>query len=823
MPVKWKQLPLLGLLALTGCFLDQPPAALMTNRPMRIDVDTRPGPLVNPPPQRPQGRVDPDDTRPSRAKIFGPQSNINFGPSKNELAALEASIHAFAAKTGNANTFLALAPRKKARTSRSNAAAASDSADSDPDAPDAITEADLIGSGAHPESDNGFRLNFEDAEIKDVLQAVLGQTLGLNYTIASGVTGRISISSASPQTREELLSTLETVLALQGLSMTKSGSVYRIAPATIGSGPVEVNKATPGYGISVVPLRYSSVTSVSKLLSGFLTEADGIRIDTSLNAIIVRGPGARREELVRAIKTFDRDWMHTQAVSVIELRRSKPEEVISELVRIFDTDQNGNGNGVIQFKAIKRMRAIMVISQNPNLVRRAVAWIRRLDHHDASQTDAVFVYRPRYRDAKEMVRVVNNLFGSGGSSSSSSSSLDNNDSPSQSRGKSNDSSGAHYGSGNSSVAFAGSLNNSGLGNSTQGSSGAGGFGSGMGNASTGGGGGGGMAMGAAAAGGGHQQSGEANDLLDDSKNGGGDASHLKLVADTSNNSIIAYTTGETYQKVKSILTQLDVPPLQVAINVVIAEVQLTDELKYGVEVYLRNHTGSIGLTSAAATTLSRYLPGANLVLGKATSPEVVISALDSVSKVHILSTPSVVVMENKSANFEVGNQVPVITQQAQSNTAPDAPTVNSVNYVDTGIILKIVPRVGQDGSVVMDLDQIISSVVQDATSASSGSNALTPTISKRHIASDISVRSGQTVLLAGLINDNRGNTRGQLPWIGEQLGNIFGNTDNQYKRDELVIFINPVIIRDGMDAAVESQKFQERLKHIREPVMEKRP
>lgn len=820
MLVKWKQLPLLGLLALTGCFLDQPPAALMTSRPMRVDVDTRPGPLVNPPPQRPQGRIDLDDPRPSSAKIFGPQSRLNTGPSTKDLAALEASIHEFAAKTGNANSFLALAPRKKARAARTTPAARSDSSDSDPDAPDAITEADLVGSGAHSEADNGFRLNFEDAEIKDVLQAVLGQTLGLNYTIASGVTGRISISSASPQTREELLSTLETVLSLQGLSMTKSGSVYRIAPATIGSGTVEVNKATPGYGISVVPLRYSSVTSVSKLLSGFLTEADGIRIDTSLNAIIVRGPGARREELVRAIKTFDRDWMHTQAVSVVELRRSKPEEVISELVRIFDTDQNGNGNGVIQFKAIKRMRAIMVISQNPNLVRRAVAWIRRLDHHDESQTDSVFVYRPRYRDAKEMVRVVNNLFGSGGSSSSSGSSSDNNDSPSQSRSKSNDSS-ARYGSGNSSVAFAGSLNNSGLGNSTQGSSGAGGFGSGMGNASTGGGGG--MATGAGAAGGGHQQNGEANDLLDDSKNGGGDASKLKLVADTSNNSIIAYTTGETYQKVKSILTQLDVPPLQVAINVVIAEVQLTDELKYGVEVYLRNHTGSIGLTSAAATTLSRYLPGANLVLGKATSPEVVISALDSVSKVHILSTPSVVVMENKSANFEVGNQVPVITQQAQSNTAPDAPTVNSVNYVDTGIILKIVPRVGQDGSVVMDLDQIISSVVQDATSGSSGSNALTPTISKRHIASDISVRSGQTVLLAGLINDNRGNTRGQLPWVGEQLGNIFGNTDNQYKRDELVIFINPVIIRDGMDAAVESQKFQERLKHIREPVMEKRP
>ena len=261
------------------------------------------------------------------------------------------------------------------------------------------------------------------------------------------------------------------------------------------------------------------------------------------------------------------------------------------------------------------------------------------------------------------------------------------------------------------------------------------------------------------------------------------------------------------------LRQLDLPPLQVAVNVTVAEVDLNDALKYGVQFYLNNMPGQVSLqataqeglaiasTAAALRAAGNSFGGFGLGtlggFGTATSnQDVILSALDSVSKVHILSNPSIVVMENKPATFEVGNQVPVTTQSAQSTIGSNSPTLNQVQYLDTGVILKIIPRVGQKGEVDMDLDQIISSVVPQAD----GTQSLTPTISKRRVASNISVRSGQSVMLAGLIQEQRQRSRGQLPFVGQDIGNLLGNSNNAFIRTELVIFIRPVIIRGGSDA-----------------------
>ena len=178
------------------------------------------------------------------------------------------------------------------------------------------------------------------------------------------------------------------------------------------------------------------------------------------------------------------------------------------------------------------------------------------------------------------------------------------------------------------------------------------------------------------------------------------------------------------------------------------------------------------------------------------------------SKVHILSNPSIVVMENKPATFEVGNQVPITTQSAQSTIGTNSPTLNQVQYLDTGVILKIIPRVGQKGEVDMDLDQIISSVVPQAD----GTQSLTPTISKRRVASNISVRSGQSVMLAGLIQEQRQRSRDQLPFVGQEIGNIFGNTNNAFTRTELVIFIRPIIIRGGNDAQTFAEGQRDKLR-----------
>jgi general secretion pathway protein D len=765
-----------------------------------MSVDYRdPGRALHAPIKHTSGRVDPEPSDDGRARNFGPQSKADTPKTSDNLSIALQTFRA--AEPRMAGRFLALAKRRGA-TKPNQATAINPEVEGDPEAIPADASPRSLDA-SHDNENGGYRLNFEDADIKDVLQAVLGKILGLTYTIAPNVTGRITIAATAPQSREDVLSTLETVLSLQGLSLTKVGATYRIAPLSLGGGAIDTQARAPGFGISIVLLKYTSVASMAKLLSGFLVDADGIRIASSLNAMVVRGPGPRREEIVRAITAFDADWMHQQAVSVFELKRSRPEDVIQELTRIFDIDNsNGDTSGVIQFKAIRRLRAIMVISKNPMLVRRAGVWIRRLDHKESGASDAVFVYRPRYRDAKDLTRMVNSLFGQG----------DNNaDNAPQTSGSglngpkpSGSDPSAQRPIGISSAPFAGGLSSGGLG--TPGGGQTAGSAGGPQNGSLGGTGSGGLTAGGA--GGGLQ--GTLADPVEASQNGGSGRGRLKLSADVSNNTIVAYTDGETYSKVLALLRQLDIAPLQVAVNVIIAEVQLNDELKYGIQFFLnsRNNRGSLGLNDTATQILASKLPGFNFLVGGASSPDVVISALDSISKVHILSSPSIVVMENRPATLEVGNQVPVVTQQAQSTLTAGAPTLNSVTYLDTGIILKIIPRIGQNGFVAMDLDQEISSVVPDNTGSTT---SLTPTISKRRIASAISVKSGQSVLLAGLITDTRQQQKGQVPFVGD-LGDILGHKDNSFARTELVVFIRPVIVRDGKDAEEVADDFKHHLK-----------
>ena len=824
---------------------------------MPVVIDYREHLTLNPPPARAQGRVDPVPTGPGRERDFGPQSRLLPALDHAGLATALASFRA--REPRDVGAFLGLAKKKSAAKvhqdpERSDPAFDDDrtgsledrvsekpAGDTNPDrearlAPDAIKDVD-----------GGYKLNFEDADIQDVLQAVLGGVLHVSYTLAPNITGKITIFSAAPQNRAELLSTLEGVLAMQGLAMTPTATGYRIAPAAIGAGALDGNGKKPGFGITVVPLQYSSAPSILKLITGFLSDADGVRVDTARNTIIVRGPAPRREEIVRAIKSFDADWMHSQSVSVVELRRSSPDEVVNELTHVFDTDNEGGGaTGSIQFRAIKRLRSIMVISRNPQLVRRAAAWIRRLDHQDVSATPGIYIYRPRYREARELVRLVKGLFGAGGGGGGTSGDVafQNGGAGGPSTPGPGQGGNLNGSIGQSSASFAGGLSSGGFGGGGNGQGGGGGglggstgaFGGGGGQGAFGGGGGSGAASGgglAGAAGAPGALGGNPAEPIEAGRGeGSGDKSKLSLTADTGNNSIVAYTDGETYAKVSAVLRQLDLPPLQVAINVTVAEVDLNNSLKYGVQFYLNNMPGQVSLqataqqglaiaSSVAATTASAGTYGAYGGLGglsglsglggtasSAGTQDVILSALDAVTKVHILSNPSIVVMENKPATFEVGNQVPVTTQSATSTIGTNSPTLNQVQYLDTGIILKIIPRVGQKGEVDMDLDQIISSVVPQAD----GTQSLTPTISKRRVASNISVRSGQSVMLAGLIQEQRQRARNQLPFVGGDISDMLGNTSNAFTRTELVIFINPTVIRSGGDAATFVEHHKDKLR-----------
>jgi general secretion pathway protein D len=292
------------------------------------------------------------------------------------------------------------------------------------------------------------------------------------------------------------------------------------------------------------------------------------------------------------------------------------------------------------------------------------------------------------------------------------------------------------------------------------------------------------------------------------------ANGTRITPNPANNTLVIRATPGEYRKIHAMLRQIDAPATQVMINTTIAEVTLTDKLRYGVQAYFSNDnvgaafTGNENALVDNALKLTPNLPGLNFLVGSISDPKVVIDALSGITKVRIVSSPSLLVLENETATIKVGDDVPVKTLQSTN----DGTTNDSFEYKQTGVILKVKPRVSANGTVTIDLGQELSSV-EKREGSNAGDN---PTISKRSINSRVSVNDRQTVLLGGLISSQEERDRKTVPGADRVpvLGQLVGATDNTGKRTELIVFITPKIIRDAEEVARESQDLRARMKNL---------
>ncbi len=266
-----------------------------------------------------------------------------------------------------------------------------------------------------------------------------------------------------------------------------------------------------------------------------------------------------------------------------------------------------------------------------------------------------------------------------------------------------------------------------------------------------------------------------------------------------NNALLIYATPQEFKMIDAMLTKLDILPLQVEIDAVIAEVDLTDQLQYGVQFFFKSG-GLSGILSQNSSTstglpLSASFPG--FVLEKtAGAVQYTLSALQSVTNVRILSSPQITVLDNETATISVGDQVPYLTQTASilsGATATGAPIVNSIAYENTGVILQVIPRVNSGGLVTLDIAQEVSQPVTTTTSSISS-----PTFADRSVKSRVVVHDGQTIGLAGLISDNDSRINGGVPFIKNipVIGSVFSNQDNNRVRTELLVLLTPHVDYD---------------------------
>ncbi len=682
----------------------------------------------------------------------------------------------------------------------------------------AVAEA---GGAAGGGAGEGVDLNFDNAPVTAVAKVILGDILGLGYSVDPRVQGSITLSSGRPVPKSRLLYVLESVLRTSNAVLVHDAGGYRIIPIDDAVGNGSVSRAggagEPGFGTTVVPVHHVSVETITKLLEGFATRPGSIRADPGNNLVLVVGNGVERRTAVDTILSFDQDWLRGQSVGIFPVRNTTPEPLVAELEKILDSGEAGLSQNLVKLQPITRSNAVLVVARKPDLLRAAATWISRLDS-SATASTGVKVYRVRYGDAKQIAKLLNDLFtGGGGGIDTASAQLapGAGERTAVERLTGGGGLGGAGGAGGTSGGFGatGGAVPGGAGSSSSPYGALGGASSGASMGSSG------STFGSAAGSAGGLGGGPAGAA--DTGGGGGKGPVLlpgvRIMADVPNNAVVIYANQQNYRIIEKALEQLDRPKLQVAVDLTIAEVTLNDTLGYGVQFFLGSSNLGLGvnngsLANTAATipltqTNPGTLPGFNLVLGNQLTPHAIINALHQYTDVKVLSNPSLVVVDNQVATLQVGSQVPIQTGSATVLSANNA-VVNTIDYKDTGIILRVQPRVNFNGNVTLEIEQEISAQVAATTT-------LGPTFTQRKVKSSILVASGQTVLLAGLVQDQTSGSKSGVPAFDQIpiLGNVFNNAaTNNVQRTELIIFIRPQIIRDGVDASFVAEELRSKMR-----------
>jgi general secretion pathway protein D len=611
----------------------------------------------------------------------------------------------------------------------------------------------------------GIQLAFADIEISQVVALVLGEELGLNYSIDPAVKGTMTLRSTRSLTNEELLPALEAALRIQDLAVVESNGTYHVlpikdAPRRVTSFNLPTDRKQPGFSIQIVPLDYTNPAEMEKILQPFAPPGAVMRVDEARHLLVLAGTSQELATMNDVIKTFDVDWLAGMTYGFFNLNYVDAKTAATELSEIF-ADPKSPLAGVVRLIPLSRLNSILAITPQKKYLDAVETWIKRLDIGGTSAGRRIYVYDVQNGRAEDLAKSLNKILSlptSGDDQSAPRSSFSN----------------------NSAGSVASSFDNSSMSGSNT-SFGApfqtGGLSTGSHNGSAG--------PVPSVSGDGSQNSASA-----------GKQGDLRIVANNDSNSLLVLATPAEFSVIEAALVRLDAPSRQVLIEASLAEVTLTDELRYGIQWSYNGAKGPITLSDSTAGKVAQSFPGLSFLFTGSTDISAVLNALESVTSVRVISSPKLVTLNNHEAQLQVGDEVPITTQSSVSTTNSDAPIVNSVQMQSTGVILSVTPRVNKNGLVQLDISQEVSNSVPTTTSSIDS-----PTIQQRRLSTTVVVKNGDTIALGGLITDNKTKSKSGVPYLAKipLLGAFFRDTDNSSSRTELILLITPRVMRDDME------------------------
>ncbi len=629
-----------------------------------------------------------------------------------------------------------------------------------------------------PGGEGQVDFNFENNPIQAVVKAILGDLLQQNYTIAPNVGGNVSFSTSKPIRADQAMSVLEMLLSWTGNTLIYKDGRYTVLqikdalPGNLAPRIAPPNMAR-GYEVRVFPLRYVSPSEMAKVLKPYAKPEAIVNADTARSMLVLAGTASELENYAQTIDTFDVDWLKGMSIGVFTLQRADVATLLPELEKIFGAAGESPLAGMFRFLPIERSNAVIAMTPQPEYLKQAEDWLRRLDRAGDESATQLFVYDVKNIKSLDLADYLNDIFlgGSGGGSRRSSTS-------------------GAVAPGLTPVTIGGGMGRGGSRLSSRRST-----------------------QTAAAT---PAQPGAAATPAASGGVAGREDTLLRITAVEESNQLLVMATPLEWDAMQSAIRKLDIAPLQVHIETKILEVGLNGDLQYGVQWWFAGMRGRGPYEGVEYDVLNRSdrqrsgfgAPGpgegGNIFWSYLNSKfQVALSALETTGQAKVLSAPSLMVMNNQEAQINVGTQIPV--QQTSFIGLPVTGTgvggqptntgYGTIQYLDTGVILNVKPRVNPGGLVYLEVSQEVSS--QGAISANGN-----PAINSRTIDTQIAVQSGDTILLGGLISEDDATTEGGVPGLSRVpvIGKLFGNTIKKKNRTELIVLITPQVMTNSEEA-----------------------
>ena len=622
-----------------------------------------------------------------------------------------------------------------------------------------------------------WKINLRDADLAAFINEVADIT-GKNFAVDPRVRGNVTVISNRALNRAEVYDLFLGVLNVNGVVAIPSGNTIKLVPDNNvkNSGiPYDArNRATGDQIVTrVIWLENTNPNDLIPALRPLMPQFAHLAAVPGTNALIVSDRASNIYQLETIVRNLDGTGQND--LEAITLQSSQAEEMIGLIESMTATGSAKDLKGS-RVRVMADQRTNRIIIKGDTATRKRIRQIiETLDVPAADRLGGLKVFRLKYASAKNLAEILQGLV-SGQAQGRSSSSSENSSAGTSLNTLGNNSSASNM---SQEASTSGIQLNSGLGNNQQG-------------------------------------------ITSFNANG------VSIIADATQNSLVVKADPQLMREIESAINQLDTRRQQVLIEAAIMEVEGTDADQLGVQWALGDLSSGIGLINfdnfgaslknIAAGYLTGGAAGAGSAIGTGTSLVIgdyregsdgsrklygaLIQALKETTKSNLLSTPSIVTMDNEEAYIVVGENVPFVTGSVSTGAAGVANPYTTIERKDVGVTLKVIPHIGENGTVRLEVEQEVSAVARDKGQAS---DLVT---SKRAIKTSILAEHGQTIVLGGLISDNTSYGRQAVPGLGAipGLGRLFRSEGKSNQKRNLLIFIHPTIVGDKNEVRKISQQ-----------------